>query len=161
MKRLKIYLETSAVSNLDDKRNKKEMWEMLELWELLKQGEYDVVISWVVMEEINKNSNLAKRDHLLAYLDQIIYEFVSKSYIVDEITEDIISNNILTRKSIRDCQHIACAMVSNCDCIIAYNMNHLVNIRTIKGVQALSMKYGYINMNIQTGGAFLLKGDDE
>jgi len=159
MKKLKIYLETSAISNLDDKRNQKEMLEMHKLWELLKQDVYDTVISYVVLEEIHKNKNFSKINKLLSLLDQITFGFIDKSNIIEEVAEDIIMNNILTRKSFNDCLHLSCAMTSNCDCIVSYNMNHLVNIKTIKGVQALSMKYGYIIMNIHTAGALLTKGD--
>jgi len=159
MKKLKLYIETSGVSNLDDKRNYDRMVEMQALWELLKEEVYDVVISWVVMEEINKNKSQTKRDILLDYLDQINYEMVHKSDNILSIADDIIANNILTEKSYNDCLHIACAMTSNCDCIVSYNFDDMVNIKTIKGVQALSMKHGYININIQTAGALLKKGE--
>jgi len=161
MKKLKIYLETTAVSNLDDPRNQESMIDMRALWELLKQNEYEVVISWVVMEEIEKNKNITKIDTLKGFLSQIEFEMIDKSDMIEELAEEIILNNILTRRSIRDCQHIACAMISNCDCIVSYNFNDINNIRTIKGIQALSMKYGYINMNIITARSLLNKGEDQ
>ena len=161
MKKLKIYLETTAVSNLDDQRNQESMTDMRALWELLIQNEYEVVISWVVMEEIENNKKSSKIDTLKGFLSQIEFEMIDKSDMIEELAEEIILNNILTRRSIRDCQHIACAMISNCDCIVSYNFNDINNIRTIKGIQALSMKYGYINMNIITARSLLNKGEDQ
>jgi len=161
MRKLKIYLETTAVSNLDDQRNPERLKEMRALWPLLKQGMYDVVISWVVQEEIENNKNLMKKDRLNEYLSELDYELINRDETIETIAQDIIANNILTIKNYRDCLHIASAMVSNCDCIVSYNFDDINNIRTIKGVQAISMKYGYINMNIVTGGALLVKGEND
>lgn len=50
---------------------------------------------------------------------------------------------ILTKKNYDDCQHIAAAVIYGCDCIISWNFKHIVNIRTIRGVRAITNLKGY------------------
>jgi len=40
MKKLKLYLDTSAIGYLDEQSDPKEMNDMLTLWEQIKQGRY-------------------------------------------------------------------------------------------------------------------------
>lgn len=79
-----------------------------------------------------------KRAVLFEYLSKIRY---TKLEITDEVlrvADRIIEMGILSPKSIDDCQHIATAVVHGCDCIIFWNFKHIVNIKTIKGVRAIT-----------------------
>ena len=82
MKKIKIYLDTSAIGYLDEKTSPKEMGEMQQLWELIKRGEYEASISSVVVDELMANNNIEKRDILLDYLKQINFDIIS---ITDEV----------------------------------------------------------------------------
>ena len=55
---------------------------------------------------------------------------------------------ILNPKSFDDCQHIAVAVVNDCDCIISWNFKHIVNIKTIRGVRAITNLEGYKGIDI-------------
>lgn len=57
---------------------------------------------------------------------------------VADIAQQIIEMGILTKKSYDDCQHIGAAIVSECDCIISWNFKHIVNIKTIRGIRAIT-----------------------
>ena len=50
---------------------------------------------------------------------------------------------ILKEKSYDDCQHIASAVIAECDCIASWIFKHLVNIKTIRGVRAITNLEGY------------------
>ena len=76
MKKLKIYLDTSAIGYLDEQPSQKEMEEMFELWKLLKCSEYEVIISQIVVDELMANCNLTKRDILFEYLKLINHNVV-------------------------------------------------------------------------------------
>jgi predicted nucleic acid-binding protein len=117
------------------------------------------VVSFVVFNELLDNLNIIQRDRLLDYLELLDYEVVRKTLEIESIANEILNNGILTQKSYNDCLHIACAMTSGCDCIVSYNFKHMVNIRTIKGIQAIAMLRGYGYINIITPGALLSKGD--
>ena len=49
----------------------------------------------------------------------------------------------VTLQEIDDCQHIGVAVVNGCDCIISWNFKHIVNIKTIRGVRAITNLQGY------------------
>ena len=62
---------------------------------------------------------------------------------MSDIAQQIIDMGILTKKSYDDCQHIAAAVIYGCDCIISWNFKHIVNIKTIRGVRAITNLKGY------------------
>lgn len=39
-------------------------------------------------------------------------------------------------------------LINDCDIILSWNFRHLVNVKTINGVRAISMIKGYKNINI-------------
>jgi predicted nucleic acid-binding protein len=160
VKKLKIYLDTSTIGYLEEETSPKEMDDMQKLWELLKRNGYEVIISPVVVDELMSNSNITKRNILLNYLKQISYDIVDITNEVHTIARLVIQNGILTDKNYNDCLHIACAISNNCDCLVSYNFKHLVNIRTIKGVRAISNLTGYGNIDIVSAVALIQKGDE-
>ena len=56
MNKIKIYLDTSVISYLDQQDALERMKETQEVWELFKKGKYDIYISDVVVYEINQCS---------------------------------------------------------------------------------------------------------
>lgn len=68
MNRIKIYLDTSVISYLDQRDAPEQMNETREVWEIFKKGRYEIFISDVVVYEINK-CGVEKRKTLLDYLD--------------------------------------------------------------------------------------------
>ena len=149
MKKLKLYLDTSVISHLKQDDAPEKMADTLQLWEEIKAGLYDVVISDVTLDEINDCPE-PKRTLLYDFLSIIDFELIE----VDPTTQDIaikfVQNNILTTKSLDDCRHIACAIVNECDIIISWNFKHIVNYRTMKGVKLISAITGYKEVMIQT-----------
>ena len=55
---------------------------------------------------------------------------------------------LIKQKSFDDCQHIAAAIVNNCDFIISWNFKHIVNVKTIKGIKVLTTMEGYKDVAI-------------
>jgi predicted nucleic acid-binding protein len=142
MRKLKVYLDTSVVSHLLQEDVPEKMADTRQLWEMFKDGKYDVYLSTVTLKEI-QNCPEPKKTQMIDYLNQI-------QYITLDITEDVISvankiidMGILTQKSFDDCQHIGVAVINECDCIISWNFKHIVNVKTIRGVRAITNLEGY------------------
>ena len=74
--------------------------------------------------------------------------FEQKGLLNDEIAKKIIEMGILTQKSFDDCQHIGVAVLNECDCIISWNFKHIVNVKTIRGVRAITNLEGYKDVEI-------------
>ena len=75
MNKIKVYLDTSVISYLDQKDAPERMKETHDVWEIFRKGYYEIYISDVVVYEINKCSR-EKREILLDYLDQIDYNII-------------------------------------------------------------------------------------
>ncbi|MCI8951505.1 MAG: type II toxin-antitoxin system VapC family toxin [Lachnospiraceae bacterium] len=142
MRKLKVYLDTSVISHLLQEDVPEKMADTRQLWEMFKAGKYDVYLSTVTLEEV-ADCPEPKRNKMYDYLEQIDYTPLEITDDMSDIAQQIIDMGILTKKSFDDCQHIAAAVVNACDCIISWNFKHIVNIKTIRGVRAITNLKGY------------------
>ena len=147
MKKLKLYLDTSVISALDDPKKPDRMQETWVFWNDLEERKFDVVVSSVLIREIDR-CRQPKRDKLYEFLSSIEYEKVEEDNEIKSLSDYIISLGILTKKSRNDSLHIACAIVSSCNYIISWNFKHLVNIKTVSGVRAITNLKGYNTIDI-------------
>ena len=139
MNKMRIYLDTSVISYLDQQDSPEKMKETQEVWELLKSEEYEVIISSLAIREISE-ANYEKSEILFSYLEQINYEECEINDEIEELAELIINEGILKPKSIDDATHIAAAIYSNASMILSWNFKHLVNYKTINGVRQICFK---------------------
>ena len=142
MEKLKVYLDTSVISHLMQEDVPEKMADTLKLWDMFKDGKYDVYLSTVTLEEVSDCPE-PTRSQLYNYLEQINYTPIEITDDMSDIAQQIIDMGILTKKSYDDCQHIAAAVIYGCDCIISWNFKHIVNIKTIRGVRAITNLKGY------------------
>jgi hypothetical protein len=149
MKKLKIYLDTSVVSHLDQQDALVLMTDTLKLWKTIQDNKYDVVISNVLIYEVERCYE-PKKSKLLKYLKDINYQIITLNEEIEDLSRKFISNKILTIKSIDDCRHIASSIISGCDIIVSWNFKHIVNYKTIKGVKVVSLMEGYKDITICT-----------
>ncbi len=141
-RKLKVYLDTSVISHLMQEDVPEKMADTRKLWEMFKNGVYEVCLSSLTMKEVSDCSE-PKRSALRDYLKQIQYESYDITKDVLDVAHQLIAMGVLTNKSFDDCQHIGAAVVNNCDCIISWNFKHIVNIKTIRGVRAITNLEGY------------------
>ena len=141
-RKLKVYLDTSVISHLMQEDVPEKMADTRKLWEMFKNGVYEVCLSSLTMKEVSDCSE-PKRSALRDYLKQIQYESYDITKDVLDVAHQLVAMGVLTNKSFDDCQHIGAAVVNNCDCIISWNFKHIVNIKTIRGVRAITNLEGY------------------
>ena len=154
MGKLKVYLDTSVISHLLQEDVPEKMADTRQLWEMFCSNRYDVYLSTVTLEEL-KGCSEPKQSQLFDYLGQIDYTLIQINDKIEEIALQIIEMGILTKKSYDDCQHIAAAIISECDCIISWNFKHIVNVKTIQGVKAVTTYEGYKDLMIYPPSALL------
>jgi predicted nucleic acid-binding protein len=159
MRKPKIYLETSAISHLDAPDRIDWMEDTLELWSLIQAGDFEVFISPVVVTEL-MDCDEPKRTELFSRLRSIQYTELKETDEVLELANRYVEAGILRKESIRDCQHIAYACVYNCDMVVSWNFNHMVNIKTISGVRGVNALAGYREMPIYSP-TMLIKGESD
>jgi predicted nucleic acid-binding protein len=134
------------------------MADTLALWELIKAGQYDVVLSSAVFYELSRCSE-EKRRILAEYLAEIQYENTAITDEMLQTAERFIELNVLTRKSYIDCQHISAAIHTGCDLVVSWNFDHMVNVKTIQGAKVITALEGYKDIlicapNMLLGGWF-------
>ena len=159
MKKLKIYVETSVISYLDQPERGDKAVDSHRLWGKIKAGDFETVISNVVEAEIGDCDDL-KRDTLNGYLNEIDYATVKIDKRAVEIASRFVDLAILKEKSFDDCQHIAAAITSECDVIVSWNFQHIVNLKTMSGVRAITALEGYDDLLICTPST-LIGGEDD
>ena len=113
----------------------------------LKTGIYDIYLSQVTITEMNE-CPIDKLNILKARLEEIKYTKLVLNDDCFNLAREIINIGILTEKSLDDSYHIATAVINDCDIIISWNFKHLVNVKTIDGVRAITQLKRYKNINI-------------
>ena len=147
MKKLKLFIDTSVISHLDTPDTPEKMHDTHKLWDEIKSGVYDIILSDIVIKEIMRCSQ-PKLDILLGFLAEIEYQRIDSNDETEEIAAQIIRLKILKEKNIDDCMHISAAIVSGCDYLVSWNFKHMVNVKTIKGVRAITNLLGYKSIDI-------------
>ena len=147
MRKMKLYLDSSVISHLEAPDTPEKMQETLALWEDIKAGKYEVYLSSVVFEEI-EDCFEPKRKLLYEFLEQIDFIQLEVNATVREIADEIVRLDILKPKHFRDCWHIGCAIISECDYLVSWNFKHLVNVKTVKGVRVITILFDYKSIDI-------------
>ena len=161
MKKLKIYLDTSAIGYLDEQSSPKEMIDMQVLWDEIRHEKYDVMLSEVTLAELNASKNVEKVEALSGFLNEIQYKIIKVNDDVEKVADLVKSTGLLiSDKHQNDRLHIGCAITSGCDVLVSYNFKNLANVRVIKGVRGISILSGYGNVNIDIVPAAMLISED-
>ena len=158
-RKLKIYLDTSVISYLDQDNHPEKKKDTQLLWDLLRNDVYDVYISDIVVREIGQCEE-KKRHVLFDYLKQINFTLVQTNNDTIQLAEKIIDFGVLKEKSYDDCQHIATAILANCDIITSWNFKHIVNVKTIQGVKIITTLEHYKDLLILSP-SVLLQEEEE
>jgi len=148
MIKLKVYLDTSVISHLQQEDVPEKMQETLALWEQFKEREdVEVVISDLVIREISRCSE-PKLTFLLNKLSELDYTMVELSEEERNLANTYLQNRVLKEKSLDDLTHIAIATLNNCRYIISWNFKHFVNPKTIKAVNAINLSMNLSQVDI-------------
>ena len=151
MRKLKLYLDTSVISNVDAPHVPVEEAVTKAFFGFV-QGqldEYEMVISPVGVSEID-NCPEPKHSQLVTIIDQYNVLQLPFNQEALDLAEKYVNDGVLSPKHIRDLTHIAYAVVSRCDYIVSWNMKHFVKARTISRVHAVNSLNNYCSPFIVT-----------
>jgi predicted nucleic acid-binding protein len=139
MKKLKIYLDTSVISHLEQYENPEKREDTLKLWEDIKSGKYEVYISSTTEREIMDCKRPEKRITLANHLKDIknVYKKIEVNRLVIALANEIIEKGVIKNRDYDDCTHIAAAVIADCNVIVSWNFKHIVNMKTILGIKKI------------------------
>lgn len=149
MRKTKLYLDTSVPSFLftDDSPEKKKT--TIKFWELLRLEIYEIVISDILLIEINRakpplNNKLAE---CIAQLSPFVIHVTED---IHNLGEKYVQEKIIPQKYFNDALHLACATYANVDAVVSWNFKHFVNLKTIRGVNGVNRIVGLKEIEILT-----------
>lgn len=144
MKKLKIYLDTSVINFLfaDDVPEFRRITE--DFFEnYVKKDKYHVYISDVVVAEIMKTKNEAKKKLLLEVIGRYSLKIIMLNKNSDELASVYVREKLIPRGKLEDAQHIAIATCHQMDILLSWNFKHLSNIQKQIGVKIINEKEGF------------------
>ena len=160
MKKTKLYLDTSVPSFLfaEDSPEKREA--TIQLWDILKLGVYNVVISDVLLTEISECEpplNLYLEDKLAEIGPDIVY--VNED--VFSLARKYVEESIIPDKYQDDALHIALAAYNEADALISWNFKHMVRLKTIRGVNGINRMLGFKELEILTPQSWIQEDNND
>lgn len=139
MRKLRIYLDTSVISHLQQEDVPEKMYETRELWkQFKKRKDIEIIISDLVVLELSRCEE-SKHTFLLNELAQLDYTLVKSTDEERNLAGIYLQNGILKQKSMDDLTHIAAATLNECRYIVSWNFKHFVNPKTINAVNAVNL----------------------
>jgi predicted nucleic acid-binding protein len=142
MKKLRIYLDTSVISHLDAPDVPDKEADTQRLWEDIKAGKYEVVISDLTLVEM-RNCPEPKRSFMREAITKISSVHVDRSDESQHLSDLYVKIGGLPQRSRDDATHIGIATACGCDIILSWNFRHIVNFRAMKAVDVINIMEGY------------------
>jgi predicted nucleic acid-binding protein len=124
--KLKVYLDTSVISALFDKKNP----ERRSLTESFFSGlkDFEPHISELTVAEIEKTTDYDLRNKMIEVVS--LFSIVSVSNEVERLTEKYINSGAVSREYREDAYHIAIATINEMDYLLSWNFKHIVRRKT-------------------------------
>ena len=144
MRPIKLYIDTSVIGGYFDQEFEEET---KALFDKVKQNEYRIVISDLTERELLGAPENVKT--LLKNLE-ITLEIVVMTTEVDALAEEYLHEEVVGETSKDDCLHIALATINKIDILVSWNFKHIVNIKRIRGYNAINIKNGYSILEIRS-----------
>ena len=147
MKKIEIYLDTSVINFLfaDDAPEKRDI--TIDFFtNYVQPGIYNVFVSPVVIDEINKTTDDDKKKLLLNVINDYNIRILDISENVEEIENlayHYIENRIIPEKKIEDALHVAICTVFHIDILLSWNYKHLANINKESKIISYNILEGY------------------
>jgi len=136
------------------------MAESLQLWNLLETGKYNIVLSQVNFDELERCAE-PKLSILTDFLQRIEYTRVESDSSTVALASQFIDFGVLKEKSFDDCRHIAAALLAACDIIVSWNFHHVVNPDTMIGTGVIAATGGYKDIVICSPTSLINGGSED
>jgi predicted nucleic acid-binding protein len=144
MRKLKIYIDTSVIGGYFDQEFENET---KELFDKFINQEYDLVISDLTRSElIGAPENVKTLFQTLG----LSPELVSITAEAIALANEYMKEKVVGETSKDDCLHIALATTNKVDILVSWNFKHIVNIKRIRGYNAINIMNGYPIIEIRS-----------
>ncbi len=143
MKKLKLYIETSAWNFYfaDDAPEKRDITK--EFFETIFSGAYDIYASKVVLDEISRAPE-QKRQQLSRLIEKASPFMLEMTQDAEILAQKYIQRGIIPENKQEDALHVAVATVWEIDAVVTWNYKHIANIRKSELFFGANLEEGYL-----------------
>jgi predicted nucleic acid-binding protein len=141
---IRVYADTSVFGGVNDEEFKVAS---RRFFNLVRGGKFEIVVSTVVTEELNKAPAATRR------LYDDIWEMTERVPITAQalnLRDAYLRAGIIGPRWAADALHVAIATVSGCSLVVSWNFKHIVNFRKIPLYNAINRANGYGEIGIYT-----------
>lgn len=107
----------------------------------------------ILYSEMTESELESSPENVKTFIKNLPKENVEYIEITEEViylADQYIEENVVNKTSRDDCIHIALATMNRADVLISWNFKHIVNLRRIRGYNAVNLKHGYPTIEIRS-----------
>jgi hypothetical protein len=151
LKKFRLYLDTSVLNFALSDRPGDELFkiETVKFINKIKLGVYECYISGLVITEIGRAPE-PKKNALLNFVNELNLERLLIDEEIEDLASKYIKEGLIPKKHEEDAVHIAVASINNLDAIVSWNFEHMIKLKTKRGVVAVNELMGYKTIEIIT-----------
>ncbi|GHV27186.1 hypothetical protein AGMMS4952_08440 [Spirochaetia bacterium] len=137
-----LFLETSVFNFYNYGKGGKKQQDTRVLFDRIKAGRYLAYTSEAVLEELRKAP-----EEMYAEMEELVKDYTVETFPagdqIHRLAGIYISKRIIPEKYKTDAVHIATATVHGLDCVVSFNMGHIVKPKTMIGTGFINLYEGY------------------
>ena len=151
MKKIKLYLDTSIINfALAEDIGEPEKNATLKLCQEINAGKYEAFISEIVIREIARTPDEARRKKLLDFVQNFNVQTLAVNPEAQNMAERYVEEKIIPTVYLDDALHIALTTINGLDVLVSWNFKHLVKHKTRYEVSGVNILMGYQTIDICT-----------
>jgi len=139
-----MYIDTSVIGGYFDQEFEDET---KALFEKFVNNEYDFIISDLTIRELSGAPENVKSLFQNLKLKPEIVSITSEAV---SLANQYLKEKVVGETSKDDCLHIALATTNKVDLLVSWNFKHIVNIKRIRGYNAINLLNGYPAIEIRS-----------
>ncbi len=141
----RVYIDTSVIGGYFDKE-----------FEDVTKPFFDIILDKrikILVSEVLELELYRAPEYVLVFYESLPVELIERVELTDEVkdlAEKYISEKVVGKASLADCQHIALATINKADVLASWNFKHIVNLERIRGYNSINFREGYQMTEIRT-----------
>jgi len=140
--KIKLYLDTSIPSSYFD--YSKPLRQLItQKWFENDAFIYELFISVITIEEIEKLENLNKKNEIRKLILNHKMNVLEISTEAIDLANEYIKNSAIPESEPEDAYHIAIATINKIETLASWNFKHIVSINPIRKIHEVNKKFNY------------------
>lgn len=146
-KKIRLYLDTSIPSAYYD-TSKPVRQLITQKWFENEALFYELYISVVTIEEIEKLKNKEKKENLAKLIMNHNMNILKLTDKAKKLANEYMNRGAIPKSETEDAYHIAIATINNLDALASWNFSHIVSINPIRKIHEINSKNKYAAIEI-------------